>query len=88
MSATELAACNHHRKNYFCRQQTFSIETDTCPIALLRGKKPAAAKLCRKYISKAQLVAATLHEKEPCRTLITVAKSTAVQWQPAGAVGL
>jgi hypothetical protein len=79
MSATELAACDQHRKNYFCRRQTFSTETDNCPIALLRGEKPAAAKLCRKYVSKAPLVAATLHEKEPRRTLITVAKPTAVQ---------
>jgi hypothetical protein len=79
MTATELAACDQHRNHYFCRRQTFSTETDNCPIALLRGEKPAAAKLCKKYFSKAPLVAATLHTKEPRRTLITVAKPTAVQ---------
>jgi hypothetical protein len=78
MSATELAACNQHRKNYFCRWQMFSTETDTCPITLLRGEKPVVAKLCRKYVSKVPLVAATLHEKDMHRTLITVAKPTAV----------
>jgi hypothetical protein len=79
MTATELAACDQHRNHYFCRRQTFSTETDNCPIALLRGDKPAAAKLCKKYFSKAPLVAATLHTEEPRRTLITVAKPTAVQ---------
>jgi hypothetical protein len=54
------------------------METDTCPITLLHGEKPAAAKLCKKYISKALLVAVTLHEKEPRHTLITVARPTAV----------
>jgi hypothetical protein len=57
----------------------FSTETDTCPIALLCGEKPAAAKLCRKYVSKAPLVAATLHEKEPHHTLIMVVKPMAIQ---------
>jgi hypothetical protein len=48
MSATELAACDVHRNHYFCRRgKTFSTETDNCPIALLRGEKPAAAKLCK-----------------------------------------
>jgi hypothetical protein len=79
MSSTELAACDVHRQHFFCRRQSFSTETDSCPIALLRGEKPAAAALCRKFVSKALLVAAALNESEPRRTLVTVAKPTDVQ---------
>jgi hypothetical protein len=79
VTATELAACEQHRRNYFCRRQTFSLKSDSCAIALLRGERATAAELCRKYVFRAPMVAATLDNASPRLTLVAAAVPTSVQ---------
>lgn len=57
VNAAELAACDQHRRFYFCSRTTFSSQRDSCAMALLQGDQAAAAKLCHKEMYRAPAVA-------------------------------
>jgi len=42
----DLNACIHHRNYYLCDWTAFTTKTNSCSIALFRGKKNCALKLC------------------------------------------